>query len=348
MTELIAYLDDNNEWTAQDLPVNDLTCINYAFAKFDGLKIIPTLKKIDLVNQIKAAHPHLRTLISVGGWGTDGFSDAVATPSNRHTVVQNLIQYMQHYHFDGVDIDWEYPGDSTAGIKSSPDDAQHFLRFCQELRTALDDAATVTGHRRYWLTVATGASERLLNLMSPTEQFTYVRYVDFLNVMTYDMRGSWTSKASHHTNLLPYATPDGRLSVASAVETLLAHDVPASKIVIGAAFYSRDWFGFPADVTGASVLNMPSDTLGTHTTDYRVLHQLITQHPENVYWDERAQAPYYFDGHRFSSYDDPRSMAAKAQYVLHQNLRGLMYWESSLDCSNSLAKAAAHVLFPQS
>ncbi|WP_262315803.1 glycoside hydrolase family 18 protein [Lacticaseibacillus parakribbianus] len=339
MPTLMAYLDDGKPWTVADLRLADLSCINYAFAKIDGLKLTRELQRIDLINAEKPKYPNLKTCISIGGWTADGFSDAVATAANRAVFTQNIIEYMRRYDFDGVDLDWEYPGMDTAGIVARPEDAANFLAFVKGARAALDAAGAADG-RYYRLTAAIGAAEPLLATMSPDDKHEYVQYLDYLNVMTYDMRGSWTKLASHHTNLLGYTAANGNLSAQQAVNKLLAVGVPAAKIVIGSAFYSRDWFEVSAK---AAPLGQPTATLGTHTTNYNELKLLLAEHPANVHWDDEAKAPYYCDGDRFSSYDDARSMAAKAEYAVAHGLCGLMFWEYSLDLSGTLVQAAADV-----
>ncbi|MFD1410278.1 glycoside hydrolase family 18 protein [Lapidilactobacillus gannanensis] len=336
--ELIAYLDDNRPWQQEDIAADKLTCINYAFGKIAGLKIIPKLKKIQLINNLKRTYPHLKTCISIGGWSVDGFSDAVSTDHHRQIFVDNLVAYMREYDFDGIDLDWEYPGMDLAGIKASSADAQNFLLLVQLLRAKL----TLFGqqdHRYYRLTAAVGAAQNLLVTMSPTTDYQYVDYLDYLNVMTYDMRGSWTKQAGHHTNLYSYATSTGQLSVADTVDRLVRNGVSPTKIVIGAGFYSRDWFGFDPQVSNP--VGATASTYGTQATNYVDLQPLLASEPENFFWDDQAQAPYYFNGSQFSSFDNPRSMSAKAKYVLENNLRGLMFWEYSLDPSQTLLTAAA-------
>ena len=339
MKEIIAYLDDNKVWEKEDIAAEKLTIINYAFANIQGLTIVRDLKKIHLINELKAEHPHLRSCISIGGWSADGFSDGVATKENRVVLIANLVDYMEKYHFDGIDLDWEYPGMDLAGIKASPDDAQNFLYFVKELRQALDKQGAETG-KYYLLTAAIGAAKKLLDTMSPNEAYEYADYLDFINVMTYDMRGSFTHQAGHHTNLASY--PDGDLSVMQAVNNLRAKGVPNEKIVIGAAFYSRIWRGFPADT--AMPVGALAEGTGGETNNYNQLKPLFEAHPENLYWDEAAHAPYYFDREMYLSFDNPRSMREKAQYILAEDLRGLMFWEYSLDLTGDLLGAAAEVL----
>ncbi|WP_207941759.1 chitinase [Enterococcus sp. DIV2402] len=341
MTEVIAYLDDNKEWTKEEIVATDLTCINYAFANIIGLEIVRDLKKIHLINELKAEHPHLKTCISIGGWSADGFSEGVATKENRQILIKNLIAYMQKYQFDGIDLDWEYPGMDIAGIKASEDDAQNFLFFVQELRSQLDELGA-KNQKSYWLTTAIGAEKKLLDTMSPNDRYEYIDFLDFVNVMTYDMRGSFTKTAGHHTNLASYSQLEGELSTQQAVKNLQEKGVPADKIVIGAAFYSRMWTGFPKDATHP--VGCPAETFGNQTENYHSLKNKLANHPEYVFWDDEAKASYYFDGQEFISYDDAQSMKEKARYVKENNLRGLMFWEYSLELVDLLPPAAEILL----
>ncbi len=299
------------------------------------------LKKIHLINELKAENPHLKTCISIGGWSAEGFSEGGATKENRQTLIRNLIAYMQKYQFDGIDLDWEYPGMDIAGIKASEDDAQNFLFFVQELRTQLDELGA-KNQKSYWLTAAIGAEKKLLDTMSPNDRYEYIDFLDFVNVMTYDMRGSFTTTAGHHTNLASYSQLEGELSAQQAVKNLQAKGVPADKIVIGAAFYSRMWTAVPKDVTHP--VGCPAETFGNQTENYHSLKNKLANHPECVFWDDEAKAPYYFDGQEFISYDDAQSMKEKARYVKENNLRGLMFWEYSLELVDLLPPAAEILL----
>ncbi|MBM7708119.1 glycoside hydrolase family 18 protein [Enterococcus lemanii] len=341
MTEIIAYLDDNKNWEKEDIPATQLTIINYAFANIMGLSIVRDLKKIHLINELKASHPHLKTCISIGGWSAGGFSEGVATKENREILIQNLLTYMQKYNFNGIDLDWEYPGMDVAGIAASPADAQNFLFFVAELRAALNQLSQTT-EATYLLTAAIGAAKELLDTMCPIGDYRYIDYLDFVNVMTYDMRGSFTKIAGHHTNLYSYEGVEGALSVDQAVKNLLARGVEPQKIVIGGAFYSRIWSGFASQVE--QPIGKQAQSFGNKTMDWNELSDLLKKQAAFVFWDEQAQAPYYFDGERFISYDDARSLAAKANYVKEKGLRGMMYWEHSLDLSLVLLEAITEIL----
>lgn len=339
MTELIAYLDDNKAWEKKDIPAHQLTLINYAFANIIGLELKRDLKKIHLINELKAEHPHLKTCISIGGWTADGFSDAFLTFDTRKALIGSILAYLDRYDFNGVDLDWEYPGMDVAGIKARKEDAANYLDFVKEMRQALDEKEATTG-RYYLLTAAIGAAKKLLDTMSPDENYTYVDYLDFVNVMTYDMRGSFTKTASHHTNLSSYSAENGQLSAEVAVKNLLAKNVAPEKIVIGGAFYGRVWTGFPDGLNPHKVVGTLAQTTGGTTINYNELQKLLQEEGQHVYWDNEANAPYYFNGEKFISFDSEKSLAKKAEFVKENHLRGLMYWEHSLDLSNQLVKAA--------
>lgn len=334
MPALIAYLHGRQTWSVDQLPGDQLTTLNYAFAKLDGLDLAPTVPNIDRIAAIQHRFPKLKINLSIGGWGADGFSDAVATKVSRQTLATNILNFIQKYHFDGVDLDWEYPGVALSGIKATPDDAQNFTAFLAQLSAVL----TASGHD-YPISAAVGADSELLAAMAVAGEYRYADYLTTINVMSYDLRGSWTEYTGHQANLFSYSSIDGALSADQAVQDLLQHGVPAEKIVVGAAAYSRDWVGFD-DPSLPNALHRQAQSVGSQTTPYVDLKTLIADQPEHYFWDETAQAPYYFDGQTFRSFDDPRSLRAKADYVKHQNLGGLMLWELSLDPAADLIRAA--------
>lgn len=338
MTELIAYLHGRKKWTPEQIPGNQLTQLNYAFAKIDQLDIVEPIPNLDRLDALRALYPNLKVNISLGGWGAEGFSYAVESASNRDVFTTNIVNFVSRHNFDGIDLDWEYPGNDLSGIRATPNDALNFQSFLEELRHKLDQ------HRsHYLLTSAVGGSPEILEAMGVAGNYAYTSALDYINVMSYDLRGSWTNRTGHQTNLFNYDAPDGDLSAQTAVQNLLDHHVPANKIIIGSAAYSRDWDGLALRDHQAP-LNQLAAQKGTHTTPYGEVQTLIAAHPENYFWDDQAAAPYYYDGHRFMSFDDPKSVQAKTQFVLDHQLGGLMFWEQSLDPNADLVTAATAIL----
>src|SRR5258705_974926 len=149
------------------LPASDLTHIFYAFANIDsGGRVVLGDARIDPGNfaeleRLKARYPHLKLLISVGGWTWSGrFSDAALTAASRATFTTSALDlFIRRWPglFDGVDIDWEFP--VQGGLKGNverPADKQNFTLLLAELRRGLDDQGK-RDSRHYELTIAASA-----------------------------------------------------------------------------------------------------------------------------------------------------------------------------------------------
>ncbi|WP_313469000.1 glycosyl hydrolase family 18 protein [Carnobacterium sp.] len=333
--EIIAYLDDNREWTKEDIDAENLSCINYAFADIVDGKIQRSLKKINLINQLKKKAPRLKSCISVGGWSADGFSDAVLTEKSRMILIESVLKYIEKYDFDGIDLDWEYPKVDLAGIAARNEDAENLLLLLEELRNELDKLEE-KNKKKYLLTIAVGASFELLETTATKNGHEYAEYIDYINIMTYDMRGSFTNVTGHHANLYPYDQQE-KLSASESVDYLMSKGIPANKLVIGAAFYGRVWEGVTSNKNNG--LMQYAEKTGCKALDHNEIQELIKKYPDSVFVDKVAKSPYYFDGKTFISFENPYSLQEKVQYVKEKNLRGIMYWEHSLDRSGELVKA---------
>ena len=166
------------------------------------------------------------------------------------------------------------------------------------------------------------------------------RFFDYLFVMTYDftpeksfaIRGDFSGGGGlpgHHTNL--HATPaTGGYGADSMIANLHAAGIPSRKMVLGAAFYGREWSGprweegaFPASASAGSFVGTPS---------YVSLKQRRLEDAGFTYgYDERAQAAYYSSPGGFISLDDRRSICAKGEWARARGLAGLFAWELSHD-----------------
>src|SRR5689334_19339639 len=100
-----------------------LTHINYAFARIDAHGHVgfeqPSAAAANLakLRALKRQNPALKILVSVGGWSAEGFSDAALTDASRRAFARSAVDLLRDYALDGIDIDWEYPGQGVAGIK---------------------------------------------------------------------------------------------------------------------------------------------------------------------------------------------------------------------------------------
>jgi chitinase len=341
-----------------DLPAEQLTHINYAFAAVtpDGLAALgdPCLDAGECVpgetpgssgpggnfaelRRLKARHPHLRLLVSFGGWtGSGHFSDAAATPASREAFAASAVAlFLRRWPglFDGVDVDWEFPvSGGLPGNRYRPEDRENFTLLLAELRRRLDREAAATGHEPYLLTVATSAvAYRAGNV----ELDRVAEIVDWINVMTYDYHAG-SRDANFNSPLFAAAgdpTPD--LNVHASVEGYEAAGVPPRKIVIGIPFYGRALGAVPAAGGGLFQQGDP-EAAGEWGTalDYRTLKaRRPEEHGFRRVWHDDARVPSLYNPELgvWITYDDPRSVGEKAHYARERGLGGVMFWELSED-----------------
>jgi len=208
---VVAYIAGYREFDFSTIDVSGITHINYAFANirngevvFDTTKIdgvVPNAGDILELNSLKVSKPDLKVLVSVGGWTwSGGFSDAALTEESRAKFAKSCAAFVKEYQLDGIDLDWEYPNQPGAGNIHRPEDVQNFTLMLKAVREELNlMAENEAKGNHYLLTIATGADEAYVK---NTELGELHKYIDFLNIMTYDFYNGWHNVNGHHSNYL--------------------------------------------------------------------------------------------------------------------------------------------------
>ncbi|MCK9526812.1 MAG: glycoside hydrolase family 18 protein [Limnochordia bacterium] len=328
---LIGYVTSDALPSITAADAQKMTHINVAFGHVREARVTVTAtRNLDTLCRLREYHPKLGILLSLGGWGSGGFSEAAATDEGRKLMARTALDILREFELEGIDLDWEYPCYSVAGIASHPADKRNFTLLLKELRRALDEEGQRDG-KHYLLTIATGADQYYLD---GTEMDQVEKYLDWVQLMTYDMRGGFNAFTGHHTNLY---TPTGdlfRISVDASVNMFVKAGVPKEKIVIGAAFYSRMWQNVPNSNNGLHQMTAGAGGSGPMYTELAA--EYINKNGFTRYFDDEAQAPYLFDGQTFITYDDEESLRAKCLYVKEHGLKGIMFWEYNCDQTGTL------------
>lgn len=315
------YTGDENG--IRDYPLSSLTHIIYSFLKLDGDTLAfmrPGQRQtLRALVALKKTYPNLKIQVSLGGWGGCApCSQEFAKPVVREKFAASVQKLLLEYGADGLDLDWEYPGiEGHPGHPWMKEDVANFTALVKAIRAAIGN--------KQELSFAAGGFTKFLEESIDWKAVTPM--VDRINLMTYDLVNGYSKVTGHHTALhsiagLPEATD-------KCVENLLKKGVPASKLVIGAAFYARVWKNVPDNNHG---LFQPGDfKTSVSFSDFDKAFS-----PEDgfvTYWDEAAEAPYSYSAAKkeFATYDDRRSIAAKTKYVVAQQLGGIMFWELSED-----------------
>jgi chitinase len=306
---------------------------------------------LNQLKELKAKHPELKVLISLGGWTlSKHFSDAVLTPEARTKLATSCVQLWLKGDlpglspgagagvFDGIDLDWEWPGSSGAdGNVIRPEDKRNFTLFVKELRKQADafDRDTLLS------AFLPAAAAKIDAGFEVAEVFGLL---DFATVQGYDLHGSWETQTGHNGNLLtdrrdPNPT---RFSVDQTVNDFLARGAPKRKIVVGVPAYGQGWTGVTA---GGDGLYRPATgpapgTFAPGTEDYKVL----TGKPGKRYRDLRTGSMWLYDGNEFWSYDDPAVLLQKAAYIRLKGLGGSMMWSLDQDDGKASLTSALHAV----
>ncbi len=365
------------DYHVSDIPADKVNYINYAFANIDhtagtillGDPYADTQKFypgdswdpdslrgcFHQLQILKNENPHIRTLISVGGYTWSAFfSDVALTPGSRAVFAASCVEFIEEYGFDGVDIDWEYPVEGgLPGNIRRPEDKENFTALLAELRNQLDQ----TGED-YLLTIATTASSIY---MQNLELDQIHQYVDWINIMTYDYHGPWGAGADGCTNFnspLHICPSDpnpepffSTFNFAATVELYIAAGVPPAQIHAGIPFYARGYGNVADQNNGLFASYSGAAPVGTWEEEgmfdyWDIAENYVNQNGYTRYWEPDAHVPWLHNpsAQIMISYDDPESVADKAEYILQQNLGGAMFWEFSADKHADLLNPLYQVL----
>ncbi|MFE2329529.1 glycosyl hydrolase family 18 protein [Streptomyces sp. NPDC059385] len=344
----------------------------------------PIVGVFNQFKQLKAKYPHLKINISIGGWTySKYFSDAAKTDASRKKLVSSCIdQYIKGNLpveggyggagsaagiFDGIDIDWEYPGSSGGhlGNHYAPEDKQNFTLLLKEFREQLDAYGAANGGKKYLLTSALPAGQDKIKYI---ETDKIGAYLDYANIMTYDMHGAWDGDGpTYHQSPLypsaadptdPIAPGTEKYSIKNAIDSWIdgnpAYGItggfPANKLTLGYEFYYRGWKGVQPGTTNG-LAQPATQASGARPTSqqagiamYKELGGIV-DNPATTFWDDQAKASYFFKDGEFFTGLDQKSIQARVDYGKSRGLAGaMMYSLLGLDNNTTLLNRISDAL----
>ncbi|QLG86883.1 hypothetical protein HQ393_00745 [Chitinibacter bivalviorum] len=332
-----------------------------------GSGVAPLKGNFNQLLKLKKLNPNLKVMISLGGWSwSKWFSAATATDALRKTLVSSCIdQYIKGNLpfdagtnaggkgsgagvFDGIDIDWEYPGVQGVGYNTvdAINDKANQVAFFKELRAQLDAYGASVG-KRFYLSTAIGAG---LKNIKATDPAGYMQYADWVNIMSYDYNGAWAAQGPTDFQSNLYSDPaspnyasNPDFSTDAAVKNLIANGAPKAKLNVGVPFYGRGWTGVKNVNNGVyqAATGAAKGTYEAGIEDYKVLKKAAG----TVYNHAATHQAYKFDSATGTwwSYDTPANIVEKAKYAKDNGLGGVFSWEADGDDGAELVNAMATI-----
>jgi len=297
----------------------------------------------DRFTRMKLYNPGLKTLLAIGGWneGSTSYSNMALTSERRATFIQSAVDLLLKHGFDGLDMDWEYPGgrDDSEG---RPEDKENFGALLREIREEFDKHSLM-------LTAAVSAGFSTVDqgLDVPTMATT----LDYINIMTYDYHGWWKGHAFTGHNSPLYGSPQEddedspgyRQNIEFTINYYLDAGAKRSQILLGMAAYGRGFElcdpetnGLYACATGGIEPGPWTQAAGYWGYNEICHNDVLDSDQWTIVRDQYIMAPYAFQGRHWIGYDDEQSVRAKSQYVLDMDLAGAFFW--AIDTDDFLGK----------
>ncbi|KAK4016542.1 Chitotriosidase-1 [Daphnia magna] len=332
------YRNGVGQYGTDKLDPFECTHLIYGFAVLDGttyeMKVYDSWVDIDLggyqtFTSLKIRNPSLKTLIALGGWNDSAFttqySELVSDPAKMANFVEKAVIFIRQYNFDGLDFDWEYPGDP-----GTPEDKENFITLLRLLRQAFEPYNLL-------LTMAPSCSQARAEVSYNIPALAEV--VDFVNFMAYDIHGAWENTVDHHS---PFYRRDfeqgmeGAVIVTEAVDYWLDHGMPPEKLILGLPSYGRSYRLADPSQTALLSAAIGAGPQGPYTGQdgFISLYEMCTnqQNGWSVVTDPTgAMGPYSFSDISWVSWDDIDMTITKVKYAMSKGLGGIMFWELSLD-----------------
>ncbi|CAG9817878.1 unnamed protein product [Phaedon cochleariae] len=278
---------------------------------------------------LKTVNPKLKTLLAIGGWseGSTKYSTVAASAELRAVFIQSALDIVQTYGFDGFDLDWEYP----AQRGGSAADVANFATLIKEFRETFDKHGLL-------LSAAVAAPLGLVEISYDVPSLS--KYLDFINVMAYDLHASWDGVLGHNAPLYASSVDTSAasklLNLKSIVESWIAKGADPQKLVLGIPFYGRTYTLASTTNVAIGAASIGAGSSGPYTAEAGMLgyNEIVEKQLAGgwtIVWDDEQKVPHMYKDNQWVGYDDPQSVTLKVEYAKSMSLSGVMVWSIETD-----------------
>lgn len=337
-----AYIPLWKEWSVDDVKGDKLTHLYLAFGTISEnskLRVETSNGNEELkekIKKIKDKFPELKISIAIGGNAAEGFSDMAFVKESRESFCSSVIEFIEDYSLDGVDLDWEFPVQGAWGaIKARKEDKQNFTYLIKDLKDRFNTLES-KNNKKYYISFAVTSASWGKDIID----FKDVEpCVDSINLMAYDYTGGFNNVTCHNSNLYSSEERKSEINIHAAVKMYISAGVPSKKIVLGVPAYGYGWSNVKNINNGlfqsAEKMINPNECDLTYKN---IKSNYVNKNGFKRFWDDKAKVPYLSDGKTFITYDDGESVRNKAKYVKDKKLGGMMIWEYLQDDNGELVQ----------
>ncbi|KAI4081953.1 oviductal glycoprotein 1 [Homo sapiens] len=309
------------------------THLIFAFASMNNNQIVAKDLQDEKIlypefNKLKERNRELKTLLSIGGWnfGTSRFTTMLSTFANREKFIASVISLLRTHDFDGLDLFFLYPG-----LRGSPmHDRWTFLFLIEELLFAFRKEALLTMRPRLLLSAAVSGVPHIVQTSYDVRFLG--RLLDFINVLSYDLHGSWERFTGHNSPL--FSLPEDPKSSAYAMNYWRKLGAPSEKLIMGIPTYGRTFRLLKASKNGLQARAIGPASPGKYTKQegflaYFEICSFVWG--AKKHWIDYQYVPYANKGKEWVGYDNAISFSYKAWFIRREHFGGAMVWTLDMD-----------------
>nr|AUF41628.1 chitinase 4 [Rhynchophorus ferrugineus] len=347
------YRQGDGKYLPSDIDASLCTHINYGFAVLDSntLTIKPHDSWADIDNEfytkvVAYKSKGIKVLIAIGGWNDslgDKYSRLVNNPSARAKFVANVVQFIEKWGFDGLDLDWEYPKCWQVDCNKGPaSDKENFAALVRELSAAFKPKGLL-------LSSAVSPSKAVIDAGYDVAELN--KYFDWIAIMTYDFHGHWDKQTGHVAPLYYY--PGDAYDYFNAnfsINYWMEKGADPKRLVMGMPLYGQSF-----SLADASQHSLNDKSYGpgeagefTRAGGFLAFYE-ICEKVKSKGWKVKRDSlgrigPYAYSGQQWVSYDDISDIKSKSQLVKSLGLGGGMIWALDLDDFRNKCGCGRHPL----
>jgi chitinase len=323
----IVYLPSWVNWDLDTIKLDGVDEIKVAFYPIDNSKKITNGvgasesnfdEFIQKIQDLKVIYPKLKVSIVVGGgtYSPKAFSKVIENQQGRKILVESIIEKLVETNFDGVSIDWEYPSSSA--------DKKNFKFLLKDIKAELLVLEASRKNKSYLLSYSIPGHSWISNFINLKDS---IKYVDYIEIMSYDLVGAYSKKTGHNANL--FESSQDTWATGKTVDYLLSIGIPSAKIVMGIPFYGLRFDNVEKKGDGLhNNIEITSPSMVKYLSYAQIKTYYLSNNTYKQFKSLESNSSYLFnvDHGRFVTFLDKAEVANIVNYSIDNNLYGVMVW----------------------